>query len=170
MKQLIIVLELLSIVICLVACDERNISILNEVPTPVSVLDPDNEPNALSYVQLEAQLGPISRASRPYHIGVVLKFLGNQYWQFLAEGVQTRANELGVTVDIRAAETENDPEGQYAIMLEILDGGYDAFIIAPQTDTNLTSGVATARDRGLPVLVVDEVIKDAHYWVGVECH
>src|SRR5690242_196083 len=61
------------------------------------VFDPDNEADSINYSQLATKLGTTPKPSKPYKIGGVVKFLGNQYWKLLAEGMQKKAQELGVT-------------------------------------------------------------------------
>jgi ribose transport system substrate-binding protein len=163
MRSLFIALMTVVVVIIVLGACQRATP---ASPTPLSPLDPDNEPDAMTAEALVQALGPVRRARTPYEVGVVLKFLGNQYWQLLAEGVQDRAMVLNVRVDVRAAATENDPEGQRVMMAEMLAQGYDAFIISPQTDDNLSELVAQAQAQGLPVVVVNEVVRDARHWVG----
>lgn len=143
---------------------------LNRATSPASrelpPLDPDNDPDALSYADLVDREGEVPRPARCYRVGALLKFLGNEYWQLVAEGLHEGGAELGVVVDVRAASTARDPGGQEQILLEMMEQSYDAFIVAPQTDENLRATVAAIRSRGLPVLVVEEIIAGAEHWVG----
>ncbi len=132
-----------------------------------AVFDPDNEADSLNYDQLTAEFGEVPAASKPYKFGAVMKFLGNQYWQLLAEGMQSKAGEYGIEIDVQAAQTEADQLGQLAIMETMIEKGYDALLVSPQTDTNLIAAVEKAREAGILVLNVnDAVLPDAVHWTG----
>ncbi len=133
----------------------------------VAAFDPDNEPDSLNYDQLTAEFGEVPTPSKTYKFGAVMKFLGNQYWQLLAEGMQDKASEFGVEIDVQAAQTEADQLGQLAIMETMIEKGYDALLVSPQTDTNLIAAVEKARAAGILVLNVnDAVLPDAVQWTG----
>ena len=110
-----------------------------------AAFDPDNEADSLNYDQLTAEFGEVPTPSKTYKIGAVMKFLGNQYWQLLAEGMQSKADEYGIEIDVQAAQTEADQLGQLAIMETMIEKGYDALLVSPQTDTNLIAAVEKAR-------------------------
>jgi len=129
--------------------------------------DPDNEKDSLNYDQLTATLGALPKASKPYKFGAVMKFLGNQYWQLLSEGMQSKAKEYGVELDVQAAQTESDQLGQLAIMETMIEKGYNVLLVSPQTDTNLLGAVEKAKAAGIIVLNVnDAVLSDAVNWAG----
>lgn len=79
---------------------------------PVGPLDPDNDPDAIVYSQLGTRLGAVPKTGKPYRIGVVVKFLGNEYWKLLADGMQSSADRHGIALDVQGAATESDREGQ----------------------------------------------------------
>lgn len=87
---------------------------------------------------------------------VVLKVLSSEFWQKMEAGVQEKADELGVTVDIYAANTEDDVEGQVAVAENLLGKGYLGLGLAPLTGDNLISVVARATSEGIPVVNIDE--------------
>lgn len=129
--------------------------------------DPDNEADSLNFDQLTAEFGEVPTPSKTYRFGAVMKFLGNQYWQLLAEGMQSKAGEYGIELDVQAAQTEADQLGQLAIMETMIEKGYDALLVSPQTDTNLIAAVEKAREAGILVLNVnDAVLPDAVQWTG----
>jgi len=132
-----------------------------------SRFDPDNEPSALTNDALIASFGPLPTAKKKYTFAAMMKFLGNQYWQFLAEGMQSRCRELGVFLEVQAAATESDPEGQLAIMQSMVAKGYSAILLSPQTDKNLVPAVQRARNAGILLVNVDDaVLEDAERFIG----
>jgi ribose transport system substrate-binding protein len=121
-----------------------------------------------SYYQLIESLGPMPQLSKPYKIGAVLKFFGNERWQLMADGMHAQAQKYGIQLDVRAAASEDDQAGQLALMEAMLEqDNYDAFIVSPQSSENLMPAIEKAKEAG--ILIVngeDAVIPDAEHWVG----
>ncbi|WP_158412911.1 substrate-binding domain-containing protein [Holophaga foetida] len=129
--------------------------------------DPAREADAIQSALLSGRFEPLPKRARNYRIGVIMKFLGNHYWQLLAAGMQSRADELGVRLDIRAPSTESDTSGQLELFEGMLYRNYDAYLVSPQTDLNLRSALLQARSRGQMVLNVnDAVLYEAEHWIG----
>lgn len=57
---------------------------------------------------------------------VILKVLSSQFWQSMRDGIQAKADELGIKVDIYAANTEDDVEGQVTLLENAISKGYKA--------------------------------------------
>ena len=89
-------------------------------------------------------------------IGIVLKTLASEYWVDMAEGIEAKAEELGVDVEIMAAASESDTGGQPQMLEDMVSGDYDGIGVAPITDTNLINGVAAACEKGIPVVDLDQ--------------
>lgn len=87
---------------------------------------------------------------------VVLKVLSSEFWQKMEQGVKDKAKELGVEVDVYAANTEDDVEGQVTVAENLLDKGYSGIGVAPLTGDNLINVVASATQKGIPVVNIDE--------------
>ena len=47
---------------------------------------------------------------------VILKTLSNDFWATMKTGIEEEAKKLGVTVDVFAANSEEDTEGQLRIL------------------------------------------------------
>ncbi len=93
-------------------------------------------------------------------IGIVLKTLASEYWVDMAEGIEAKAEELGVDVEIKAAASESDTGGQLQMLEDMVSGDYDGIGVAPITDTNLINGVAAACEKGIPVVNLDEGLNE----------
>jgi ribose transport system substrate-binding protein len=138
-------------------------------PKPVSTgpFNPDGEIDHISYNQLTTKLGNIPKLRKSYKIGVVVKFLGNDYWKLLADGMQSNAGQYGIALDIEGAATESDRSGQLSFMEKMVESHYDAILLSPQTDENLIPAVEKARRAGVLLINVDDaVLKDAEHFVG----
>jgi ribose transport system substrate-binding protein len=137
--------------------------------TSIAPLLPNSETDSISYEAFIAERGTLSAAKQRYRVGVMVKFMGNPFWQTTAEGMRKRAEALGVDIDIRAARTEQDADGQLEILKAMLDSGPapDALLLSPQNGSNLLPAVALAEQRGIPVINVDGALLDkARHWVG----
>lgn len=150
--------------LALVACGG---AALAQSASPSPRFDPDNWPQALLYRDIPLRFGATPTPGRRTVFGVVMKYLGNQYWQLLAQGMSQRARDLGIVLDIQAGASEADLAGQLHQMHLMLDKGYKVILLSPQTDTNLLPAVAIARKKGvLLVNVNDAVLEDAEHFVG----
>ncbi|MFP4579646.1 MAG: substrate-binding domain-containing protein [Candidatus Sumerlaeia bacterium] len=118
---------------------------------------PDSHPQARNYSELVHEMDALGGISKKYRIGVVLKFFGNQYWQFLAEGIRDGAREYDLYLNIQAGSSELSPEAQLERLMDLLDHGCDGLIVSPQTKDNLAEGLEAAYSRGIPVVNINEV-------------
>lgn len=87
---------------------------------------------------------------------VLLKNQSSDFWVKMKKGVEDKAKELGVKVDILAAQSEEDTEGQLKIMENLVNGGYAAIGVAPLSPVNLIPGVVQAYKKNIYVMNIDE--------------
>jgi ribose transport system substrate-binding protein len=129
--------------------------------------DPDREVDAMPSADLLQRFGPVPKPAKPLRFGAVMKFLGNNYWQLLADGMSAKALAMGATLDVRSAASEADEAGQLKNMQAMVDLGYDVIFVSPQTNTNLQPAVRAAQAAGIWVINVDDaVLDDASHYVG----
>ena len=132
-----------------------------------SRFDPDNEKNSINWDKLPAKFGAVPKAPADLKLGSIMKFLGNPYWQLLSKGMTEQGKKYGLAVDVQAAQSESDQSGQLANMETMIGKNYQAFMVSPQSDTNLLPAVAQARDKKVLVVNVDDaVLPDAEHFVG----
>ena len=60
----------------------------------------------------------------------------------------------------RSAAGESDVQGQETVMKAMSNGDYDALMVAPSSDTNLTAAIEAAQEAGIPMTYVND--KDAN--------
>lgn len=89
---------------------------------------------------------------------VVLKVFSSQFWQTMKEGVEAEAEKQGVKVDVYAANTEDDVEGQVTLLENAISKGYKAIAVAPISADNLNNAVADATSKGIYIVNIDEKI------------
>ena len=85
----------------------------------------------------------------------VIKPLSNEFWATMKEGVEAKAKELGVKVDIYAVENESDVQAQANLMENVMSKGYKAICVTPISDTNMLQPIAKATEEGIYVISVD---------------
>lgn len=90
--------------------------------------------------------------------GVVLKVLSSPFWQSIEQGIKDKAEELGVKVEVFAAASEDDVEGQLTVIENAISKGYTALAVAPLTADNAVIPIANATKDGLLVANVDEAM------------
>ncbi|MEG1834840.1 MAG: D-allose transporter substrate-binding protein [Oscillospiraceae bacterium] len=89
---------------------------------------------------------------------IILKPLSNDFWATMKAGIEKQAKELGVTVDIFAAQSEDDTEGQLKILENCISKGYKSIGVAPLSPTNLVNGIVEANKKGIYIMNIDEKV------------
>lgn len=95
-------------------------------------------------------------------IAIVQKTLTSEFWQSIRKGAEDRAAELGVELDVYAANSEEDVEGQVNLLENAIGMGYDAIGVAPISNVNLNNAISQATDAGIYVVNVDEPVDLEH--------
>ncbi|MCP4749199.1 MAG: substrate-binding domain-containing protein [Desulfobacteraceae bacterium] len=130
-------------------------------------LEPDKEDTAVLYTDMVRSLGPTPEPRKRYRLGVILKYLGNPYYQLMADGMYDKAAELEVFIEFQAGLTESDQEGQLAVMETALAKEHDVLLVTPQTDNNLKAAVSIAREKGVLLINVGAALLDvADFYIG----
>ncbi|CAN2228617.1 RbsB ABC-type sugar transport system, periplasmic component [Candidatus Nanopelagicaceae bacterium] len=132
-----------------------------------SAFSTDEAKGGVNFSSLTKSLGAVPKAPKGLKMGSLMKFLGNQYWIDLAAGQKTRAKKYGVKIDVQAAASESDQVGQLNSMQTMVQKGYKALLVSPQSNTNLCPAVEKAEAKKYLVLNVnDGVLPGARQWVG----
>lgn len=100
--------------------------------------------------------GTTTAGSTDVKYAVLLKNQSSDFWVKMKQGVEAKAKELGVKVDILAAQSEEDTEGQLKILENLVNGGYAAIGVAPLSPVNLIPGVVAANQKNIYVMNIDE--------------
>jgi D-allose transport system substrate-binding protein len=101
--------------------------------------------------------GP-SRQADSAEYAVVLKTLASPFWRGIQEGVEAKAKELGITVDVYAANSEDDIEGQVQLLENCISQGYKAIGVSPISPVNLNAVITQATKKGIYVINIDEMV------------
>jgi ABC-type sugar transport system substrate-binding protein len=86
----------------------------------------------------------------------VTRTLSNEYWAFVAEGVENRAEELGVDVQVFAVNDEASITEQLDKAKSALTQGCSVLLASPISATALDSVFSDAIAQGVPVVVLND--------------
>lgn len=94
---------------------------------------------------------------------VIVKVLGNQYWSILQAGAEQAGKDLGCKVVVVGTALESDIEGQLTLLQNAVSAQADGIVIAPLDSVSLDAPITEAYNSGIPVVLVDTVIKSDNY-------
>ncbi|HEY0208533.1 D-allose transporter substrate-binding protein [Acerihabitans sp.] len=101
-------------------------------------------------------LSTVAHAAADY--AVVLKTLSNPFWVEMKQGIEKKAQDLGVTVDIFASPSEGDFQSQLQLFEDLTNKNYKGIAFAPLSAVNLVIPVAKAYQKGIYLVNLDEKI------------
>ncbi len=110
-----------------------------------------------------AQAGDTANADSEKTIYVIVKVLGNQYWSVLQAGAEQAGKDLGAKVVVVGTALESDIEGQLTLLQNAVSAQADGIVIAPLDSVSLDAPITEAYNSGIPVVLVDTVIKSDNY-------
>ena len=119
----------------------------------------------LKGAELASSLGEVE-AGEEYRVAVILKALTNQYWQGIEKGASAAAEDLGVEVTVQAASSESAQTEQLTIAQTLVGQDFDAYVVAPESTSNLTPALKQMQSQGAPVVNVDDARVPATVYVG----
>lgn len=121
---------------------------------------PAQTEEAAAPAESETETGETASAGGEKY-GVVLKTLSSEFWQSAQKGAEEKAAELGVEVEVLAANSEDDVEGQMNVFETMIQSGeYVGFAVAPLSDSNLVNTIVEANEKGYLVADIDERVND----------
>lgn len=95
------------------------------------------------------------------HLEVVSKGLQHAYWQAVKKGVESKAAELGVTVNFVGPDSESDIQQQVTQLQSALDANPSAIGLAALDTSSVADQLQTAVDTGIPIVGFDSGVPDA---------
>lgn len=94
---------------------------------------------------------------------VILKSYHGTYWEKVIEGVCAAAKETDKAVYLGGIDNETDIAAQKELMEEALAQGADGILLAPVDSTDLVENCARAREKNVPVALVDSAINTGDF-------
>ena len=92
-------------------------------------------------------------------IAVIPKNTTHVYWKAVEAGAREGAREAGVQMIWKGSLKEDDPAQQIQIVEQFVSEGAGGIVLAPIHDTALKRSVATAMQKGIPVVIMDSPLK-----------
>lgn len=96
-------------------------------------------------------------------IAVIPKGTTHEFWKTIHAGAVKAERELGVKIFWNGPRVEDDREGQVTVVEDFIGKGVSAIVLAPLDDVALAAPVATARQSGIPVIIIDSGLKSEDY-------
>lgn len=91
------------------------------------------------------------------------KILGNQYWSVVEQGAKDAAAELGVKLVVTGLASEAEVEKQVQQLQDAVSAKASAIVVGPVDSTAMANPVSDAFKSGIPVVIVDTMIKTENY-------
>jgi len=79
-------------------------------------------------------------------IGFVTKPIDNTYFGAMVTGAEAAAKDLGVELNVQAAQNVSDDTGQASKLQALVSDGYDCYVLNPTSPTNLITPLTGAGD------------------------
>lgn len=146
LKSMVAILVACGMIFGVTACGSNTSSTTSTAPETTSVAASTESTSQDPVAQDKAE------------IAVVLKVLSSQFWQTMKQGIEDEAAKTGIKVDVYAANSEDDVEGQVALLENCISKGYKAIAVAPISADNLNNAIADATKKGIYVVNIDEKV------------
>lgn len=150
----------------LVACTLFSPVVANAQSCNINYIIGSQSEDRLPYTKL-SELGDL-KLDKEVNVGVVLKTLSNQYWAEVKRGAEAAGQFHGAKVTVQVADDESSQSQQLTIAQVMVDRGYDAYVIAPQTNSNLTPAIKKIMDDCKPLVDVIEPGVMAATYIGAD--
>jgi hypothetical protein len=92
---------------------------------------------------------------RPLRIAVIPKGTTHHYWKSVRAGALQAARELGVEVIWQGPPKEDDRQMQIQVVQNFISQDVAAIVLAPLDAEALVPSVVAARNRRIPVVIID---------------
>jgi len=128
-----------------------------------AVFNPDVDKAGIDFEKMRTDFGKVPKIDGEVKLGAVSKAFENEYWRTLKEGMESGAKKMNdkgfkVTIDVKAAQGENDEQGQLAVVKDMINKKYSALLLSPISDGNLVPGAEDALKAKIPVINVNDGI------------
>jgi ribose transport system substrate-binding protein len=102
-----------------------------------------------------------SEDSSGLHFEILVKSFQSTYWQAAAQGVEQKAEELGVTCNTVGPDSESDIEDQMELLQKAIESNPDGIGLAACDQDACVELLQAAKDAGIPVVLFDSGIPNA---------
>jgi ribose transport system substrate-binding protein len=93
-------------------------------------------------------------------IAVIPKGTTHEFWKSIHAGAIKASKELGVDIIWKGPLKEDDREEQTQIVETFISSGVSAIVLAPLDDRSLIQPVRTAKEKGIPTIIIDSGLQE----------
>ncbi|MFA9464157.1 MAG: sugar ABC transporter substrate-binding protein [Velocimicrobium sp.] len=101
------------------------------------------------------------QAADSYTIGFVPMTLNNEYFIAMCNGAQEKADELGVKLEVQAADSHASAADQLTIVENMITSGVDAICIVPSSSEGLETALKKCEEAGILVFNIDTMLDES---------
>ncbi len=144
--------------------------------TQTEEFNPDTVEDSMTIEEIRQNLGDEVKVKSGLQLGAIAKSFSNEFWRNFKNGYEAAEKSLkdaGVDAKIKVDGTtdESDEIGQQTMTDNLVNQGYNALMLSPISDSNLTSSVDNAKTKKIPTINVnDGLISAADYFVGSDAY
>ena len=99
-------------------------------------------------------------AKKEIVIGFVPMTMNNEYFITMVNGARQKAKDLGVQLDVQAADQHASAAAQLTIIENMITAGVDGICIVPSSSEGLVSALERCKKANVPVINLDTKISD----------
>lgn len=111
---------------------------------------------ALSLILAVLFLGAVPvGAAKPTRVALIVKNLVNPFWNYMREGAEEKAKELGIEVVTLAPTKPDNLEEQIRIVEDCVQKRLDAIVLVPVDSKGVIPAIETANRAGIPVVTAN---------------
>ena len=144
--------------------------------TQTEEFNPDTVEDSMTIEEIRQNLGDEVKVKSGLKLGAIAKSFSNEFWRNFKNGYEAAEKSLkdaGVDAKIKVDGTtdESDEIGQQTMTDNLVNQGYNALMLSPISDSNLTASVDNAKGKKIPTINVnDGLIAAADYFVGPDAY
>jgi ribose transport system substrate-binding protein len=94
-------------------------------------------------------------------VAAIIKGLDNPFFQYMRQGIDDRAKELGVEVNVQAAAGMGDSTGQADRLSAVAMQDYGCYLVNPISVSNLVQALVPVAQKNAPIVNIDSVVDPA---------
>jgi len=107
---------------------------------------------------LAAGVPRVAGAAEPVRIAAVIKGLDNPFFQYMKQGIDAAAHELGADVTVQAAAGLGDATGQADRLAAVALQNYACYLVNPISVSNLVQALVPVAQKHKPIVDIDSVV------------
>lgn len=161
MKKLLVFMVVLGMLLTMIGCTPDTSEQPSEQPSEANEEEANVEPS---------EEEPVDVVADDVVINVILKQLGNNYWQQAKLGAEAAGQDLGITVNVLSPITAGSNDEQLSLIEQSLAQGVDAICLSPNDSAAIVPACQNIMEQGVPLVNMATRINEEAYdvYIGIE--